>query len=200
VFSASATIIERFGLFTIIVLAESILGTVAGIAEVKDKQPAAWIAFILGILIAFLLWSLYFDMTSEQETKQGYSYMQWFIFLHFPLLAALGVVGACIKVLLAEMGTHSHIIIKWMICVAIATILFMIVGITAVMKEEEEDRSYIRPVSRLLVITGLVVLIIPLFDYYLGTIAFLFVISLILLVPVFTGIRSWVRYKFFEDK
>jgi low temperature requirement protein LtrA len=200
VFSASATLIERFGLFTIIVLAESILGTVAGIAEVKDRYPTAWIAFILGILIAFLLWSLYFDMTSEQETKLGYSYMQWFIFLHFPLLAALGVVGACIKVLLAEIEIHSHINIQWMICVAIATILFMITGIAAVMKEEEEDRSYIRPVSRLLIITGLIVLIVPLFEPYLGTIAFLSVISLILFVPVFIGIRSWVRYKFFEDK
>jgi low temperature requirement protein LtrA len=197
VFSASATLIERFGLFTIIVLAESILGTVAGIAEVKDKHPAAWMAFILGILIAFLLWSLYFDMTSEQETKQGYSYMQWFIFLHFPLLAALGVAGACIKVLLAEIETGSHINIQWMLCVAIATILFMITGIAAVMKEEEEDRSYIRPVSRLLIITAVVVLVVPLFERYLGTIAFLSVISLILFVPVFIGIRSWVQYKFF---
>jgi low temperature requirement protein LtrA len=200
IFSVSATLIERFGLFTIIVLAESILGTVTGIAEVKDKHPAAWIAFILGIFIAFLLWSLYFDMTSEQETKQGYSYMQWFIFLHFPLLAALGVVGACIKVLLAEIEIHSHVNIQWMICAAIATILFMITGIAAVMKEEEEDRSYIQPVSRLLIITGLVVLIVPLFERYSGTIAFLSVISLILFVPVFIGIRSWVRYKFFGDK
>jgi low temperature requirement protein LtrA len=50
VFTASATIVERFGLFTIIVLAESILSTVSGIAEVKDKHPAAWIAFILGYI------------------------------------------------------------------------------------------------------------------------------------------------------
>jgi Predicted membrane protein len=70
VFSASAALVERFGLFTIIVLAESILGTVNGIAEVK-KKPSAWIAFILGILISFLIWSIYFDMTSEQETKKG---------------------------------------------------------------------------------------------------------------------------------
>ena len=126
--------------------------------------------------------------------------MQWFIFLHFPLLAALGVVGACIKVLLAEIEIGSHINIQWMICAAIATILFMITGIAAVMKEEEEDRSYIQPVSRLLIITGLVVLTVPLFEHYLGTIAFLSVISLILFVPVFIGIRSWVRYKFFGDK
>src|SRR6185369_16911873 len=58
VFSASAAIVERFGLFTIILLAESILSIVTGIADEKDKHPSAWIAFILAIVISFLLWSL----------------------------------------------------------------------------------------------------------------------------------------------
>jgi hypothetical protein len=66
------------------------------------------------------------------------------------------------------------------------------------MKEEEEDRSYIRPVSRLLIIAGIIILIIPLFKNYLGTIAFLSVITIVLFVPVFAGIRSWVQYKFFS--
>ena len=200
VFSASATIVERFGLFTIIVLAESIIGTVSGIAEVKDKHPSAWIAFILGILIAFLLWSLYFDMTSEQETKKGYSYMLWFVFLHFPLLAAMSIIGACIKVLIADMETGLHMNVKWMFCVSLATILFMIVGITKIMQEEEEDRSYIRPVSRLLIITGMIMLAIPLLTRELSTLAFLSIIAIILLVPVFIGIRSWVHYRFFSRK
>jgi low temperature requirement protein LtrA len=147
IFTASATLVERFGLFTIIVLAESVLGTVTGISEVKDKHPAAWIAFILGILIAFLLWSLYFDMTSEQETKKGYSYMQWMIFLHFPLLAALSIVGACIKVILVNINLPLGDEIKWMFCAAIATILIMIVGIASIMEEDEEDRSYILPIA-----------------------------------------------------
>ena len=199
VFSASAAIVERFGLFTIIVLAESILGTVTGIAEVKDKNPAAWIAFILGILIAFLLWSLYFDMTSEQETKKGYSYMLWFIFQHFPLLAAMSIVGACIKVLLAEMEA-PNLNVKWIFCLSLSTILFMIVGLTKIMQEEEEDRAYIRPVSRILIVTGIIILIIPLFGRELKTLAFLSIIAIILLVPVLIGVRSWVQYKFFGRK
>ena len=200
IFSASATLVERFGLFTIIVLAESILGTVSGIAEVKDKDTAAWIAFILGIFISFLLWSIYFDMTSEQETKQGYHYLQWLIFLHFPLLASLSVVGACIKVLLADMRADLHLNVQWMFCVAVATILFMTVSIAAIMKEEEEDRSYIRPVSKLLIVTGIIILVIPFFGRYLNTVAFLSAIAIILFVPVFIGIRSWVRYKFFSGR
>ena len=44
VFSASETLVERFGLFTIIVLTESILGTVSGITRVKDQHPIVWIS------------------------------------------------------------------------------------------------------------------------------------------------------------
>ena len=200
VFSASAALVERFGLFTIIVLTESILGTVTGIAEVKDQHPIAWIGFIIGILIAFLLWCIYFDMTSEQETKKGYQYLQWLIFLHFPLLASLGVVGACIKVTLADIETSVPAIIQWMFCIAIAVILLMIVFIAAIMEENEEDRAYIKPVSRLLVIIAVIMLLVPLAGGYLNAIAFLSIIALLLFVPVFVGIKSWVRYKFFSGE
>jgi len=126
--------------------------------------------------------------------------MQWLIFLHFPLLASLSVVGACIKVLIADMEAGNHLTVQWMFCVSVATILFMITGIAKIMKEEEEDRSYIRPVSGLLIIAGIAILLIPLFGNYLHTLAFLSIIALILFVPVFIGIRSWVRYKFFSRK
>jgi low temperature requirement protein LtrA len=200
VFSASAALVERFGLFTIIVLAESILGTVNGIAEVKDKGPSAWIAFILGILISFLLWSIYFDMTSEQETKKGYSYLQWFLILHFPLLMALSVIGACIKILLTDIVVGVSSDVQWMFCIAIATILLIVGAITKIMEEDDESRSYIRPVSRLLVIISGCILLIPLFRKYLGTISFLSVIAIILFIPVFIGVRSWVLYRFFDKK
>jgi len=199
VFTASATLVERFGLFTIIVLAESILGTVTGIAAAHENNPAAWIAFILAILIAFLLWSLYFDMTSEQETKTGYGYLQWLIFLHFPLLAALGMVGACMKVMLMELETGLTSEVRWMFCISVSTILIMIVGIAAIMKEEEEDRAYIRPISRLLIFAAAGILFVPLFGN-LHTLAFMLLVAVFLFVPVFVGIKSWVKYKFYERK
>jgi low temperature requirement protein LtrA len=200
VFSASAALVERFGLFTIIVLAESILAIVNGVAEVKDKEPASWIAFILGIVITFLLWSIYFDMTSEQETKKGYAWLQLLIFFHFPLLASFGVVGACIRVMLEEMEGTQHSEVQWIFCTALAAILFLIVAIAAIMQEEEEDRSYIKPVSKLLNIACILILLVPFVGSYLNTLAFFSIITLLLFVPVFVGLRSWVKYKFFSKK
>lgn len=195
VFTASAAIVERFGLFTIIVLAESILAIVTGVAEVKDKQPVVWIAFIIAILIAFLLWSIYFDMTSEQETKKGYSYMQWLMFLHFPLLASLSILGACIKVLITDMEIPLSNNVEWIFSLSLSIILFMISGITRIMEEDDESRSYIRPVVPLLIIAGILILLLPLLR--LSSLAFLSCIAVILFVPVFVGIRHWVKYQFF---
>jgi low temperature requirement protein LtrA len=200
VFSASAALVERFGSFTIIVLAESILAIVSGVAEVKDKEPASWLGFILGILITFLLWSIYFDMTSEQETKKGYVNLQLFVFLHYPLLASFGVVGACVRVMLEEMEGSQHNEVQWIFCVALASILFLIVAIAAIMRQEEENLSYIKPVSRLLIITGILILLIPFIGSYLNTVAFFGIITLLLSVPVFIGVRSWVKYKFFSKR
>jgi low temperature requirement protein LtrA len=199
VFSASEALVERFGLFTIIVLAESILGTVTGIAVIKDKTPTEWIAFILAILIAFLLWSLYFDMTSEQETRKGYRYMQWLVFLHYPLLAAFCVVGACIHVLLVS-GIPEELPrqILWMFCSAIAVILFTITGITKIMEEDEESRAFIRPAARVSMVIGVGILLVPLFGKYLNCLSFLAIVAILLFILVFVGIRNWVRYKFFS--
>jgi low temperature requirement protein LtrA len=196
VFTASAALVERFGLFTIIILAECILGTVSGITEVKHQQPAAWAAAVLAILIAFLIWSLYFDMTSEQETKEGYGYMLSLIYLHYPLVVSLSIVGACTKVMLLSMGTGVSATVQWMFCVAVATILVTVVGLTRIMREEEEDRAYIQPVSRLLLVIAVMILLVPLLGRYLGTLPFLGLIACLLLFPVLIGIKSWARYKF----
>ncbi len=196
VFSASEAIIERFGLFTIIVLAESILGTVSGVAQIKDKEPVAWIAFFLGILISFLLWSIYFDMTSQRDTKTGYKYQQLLIFLHFPLLFAMSVVGACVKVLLEDMQAGAHAGVLWIFCIAIVVLLLMIIFLTSVMKQEEEDRSYVRPVVRTLLLISIILLLIPLFGKWLSTPVFLSIITLLLFVPVVIGVINWIRYRF----
>jgi len=199
VFSASAAIVERFGLLTIIIMTESILSTVSGIEGFKDKQPAMWIAFILGILISFLLWNIYFDMTSEQETKKGYKYMQLLIFIHFPLLASLSIIGASIKVLLINMEHELPRGVEWMFCIALFILLYSIVALTKIMQEDAEERSYIKPVSRKLLICGACVLIIPLIGN-LHTLEFMGIVAFILFIPVVVGVRAWIKYKYGEVK
>jgi low temperature requirement protein LtrA len=196
VFSASASIVERFGLFTIIVLTESILGTVAGVTEAKHRSPAAWAAAVLALFLSFLLWSLYFDMTSEQETKPGYHNLQALIFLHFPLLAALSFIGACVKALLGRMGGRLPGDLPWLFCLALAVVPLSIVGLTRIMNEREEQRAYIRPIARVMVICAFALIGTAPFGRALGALGMLAVAVGILLVPVAIGVRAWVHSRF----
>lgn len=197
VFTASAAIVERFGLFTIIVLAESILATVTGVAAVPDKQAMVWVAFIMAILFSFLLWWIYFDMMSTQETKTGYNYMQWLIFLHFPLLASLAFIGACLKILLSNVGNALNPVVVQMFCTSLAVILLMIVGLAKIMEGEEEDLIYINPVSRVLLLEVALLFMLPGLLSNPTTLSLLGCATVLLLIPVFVGVRSWIRFKFF---
>lgn len=67
------------------------------------------------------------------------------------------------------------------------------------MKEEEEDRSYIKPVSRILFLVAVALLVVPVFSTHFSPVSFLSIVAAMLLVPVTIGIRSWVNYKFFSN-
>jgi low temperature requirement protein LtrA len=125
--------------------------------------------------------------------------MQYLIFLHFPLLASLGMVGASMKVLLVNIEEDIHDITYWLFSIAIVVILLTTAGVAAIMKEEEEDRAYIRPVSKLLFIVSAVLLVVPFFSSYFTPVMFLSIVAVVLLVPVTIGIKSWVNYKFFSN-
>ncbi len=137
-------------------------------------------------------------MTSEQETKKGYRYMQYLIFLHFLLLAALATAGACLRVLMADVGTVPPITLQWMFCGSISVILLTITGLPFVMEESEEDRAYITPVSRLLAGATVLILLLPVITPDFSVTWLLSAIAVLLAIPVFMGIRSWVRFRFFS--
>ena len=124
--------------------------------------------------------------------------IRWLIFLHVPLLVALSVTGACLKNMLVHMQAGINSQIQWIICSAIAIILLSIAALTLIMKEEEEDRSYINPVRRILVLISAIILLIPLMKFITGVLLFLSAVAVILLIPVVIGISSWIRYRFKE--
>ncbi len=63
---------ERFGLFTLIVLGESIVVLTSAVLD-TDWQPASALAAIFGFAIAACLWWLYFDHVDEGAIAQSFS-------------------------------------------------------------------------------------------------------------------------------
>ena len=116
---------ERMGLFTLIVLGESIVGIVTGMTEqVWDVYSV--IEASLGLCISFSLWWLYFDSTGRlpiqilREKGRISLYLIW-LYTHFPLVVAITAVGVGIRRLVSS---EQHSVLDnsdlWLICGSVA--------------------------------------------------------------------------------
>jgi low temperature requirement protein LtrA len=80
-------LVERFGLFTLIVLGESVISVAQGAADV-DWTAATLAAAVAGFLVVTGLWWLYFDRLDEGAVRSVLRGLIW-NYTHLPLLAAL---------------------------------------------------------------------------------------------------------------
>jgi low temperature requirement protein LtrA len=116
---------ERFGLFIIIVLGESIVNVVATLDRKVWGLPAAASAF-LALVVAFSLWWIYFanldGAAVRAARREGRTrlYQVW-LYTHFPLAAALAAAGVAVGHLLAiRPGGELEAADRWLLCGSVA--------------------------------------------------------------------------------
>ena len=85
-------LVERFGLFTLIVLGESVVRVAQGAADVDDWTTATLAAAGGGFLLVAGLWWLYFDRLDEGAVRSVLRGLVW-NYTHLPLLAGLVAVA-----------------------------------------------------------------------------------------------------------
>jgi low temperature requirement protein LtrA len=93
---------ERFGLFTLILLGESVVAVMQGMESQEDWTPAAAASAFLGMGITFLLWWWYFDGAagaSEQPVRSKRDAVRFHLwsYAHFPLYLAIVIVGVGVQ-------------------------------------------------------------------------------------------------------
>jgi low temperature requirement protein LtrA len=98
---------ERFALFTIIVLGESVVAVALGTADEAWRVASAATA-VLGFVAVACLWWVYFDAGVGGGLSSRTGSMQVFTRVHIPLLAALTAVGAGVQLLIEE-AAHGHL-------------------------------------------------------------------------------------------
>jgi low temperature requirement protein LtrA len=86
---------ERFGTFFIIVLGESVLAAVVGVADVRFTFDS-WVVAGTCFLIALCLWWIYFDLADTSVVGRGALGLVY-VYSHFPLFAGVAVLGAGTK-------------------------------------------------------------------------------------------------------
>lgn len=97
---------ERFGLFTIIFLGESVAGMVAGLSE-HDFELIPYANAVLGFLITFSLWWLYFENLKETALQKLGVFSGTWIYMHLPFMMGLASLGVAIEHAIAAGGEHG---------------------------------------------------------------------------------------------
>jgi low temperature requirement protein LtrA len=87
---------ERYGLFTIIVLGESLVAVVVGISG-TDWQLASAVTAAVGFLAAACLWWVYFDFIELADIRRGLLARNVFIYGHLLVAMGLTATGVGIK-------------------------------------------------------------------------------------------------------
>ena len=144
---SSSHLPERFGLFTLIVLGESVIAVVGGTSARHDLDPLTMLAGALGLALAFGFWWIYFDQVAGRRRRANpWAFMGW-AYTHMALLMALTATGAGILNLLSFEGTGGTggaplpTGVRWLVCGAVAATLLALGVIELATMSDEPARE-----------------------------------------------------------
>jgi low temperature requirement protein LtrA len=112
---------ERFGLFVIIVLGESIVSVINGVAQ-QEWQFMSVVFAVLGFAIAFSLWWIYFENVGSTAlraagTAQKIQILQVWLYGHLPLVIGMAATGIGVKHLIMSNPMMAlNDADRWLIC------------------------------------------------------------------------------------
>jgi low temperature requirement protein LtrA len=195
---------ERMGLFTIIVLGESILGVVIGLTG-HAWNIYSTLSVGLGLSIPFSLWWIYFDniggsaiRAASEKGRIGIYYV-W-LYMHFPLVVGLTAIGVGIK---HAASSNQEIALPfseiWLICGSVSSCLFVqaILHLTAV---DDSDAKYKTRSKWALyrIISGIAILAIPICGLRLFPVTLMLILAVVCAFQIVLDLRDHPHHRIFK--
>jgi low temperature requirement protein LtrA len=121
------SLVERFGLFTIIVLGEVILGVVAGLSA-AEQDVKTILTGLLALSLGFGFWWIYFDLVGRRLPRADGGALSSWVMSHLPITGSITAAGAGMVSLIG----HAHDArapagTSWLLAGAVATGLIALV-------------------------------------------------------------------------
>jgi len=98
------SLVERFGLFVIIVLGEVIFGVVEGLSVAPEADLKTLTTGSLALIVGFGIWWIYFDLVGRRLPKRDRGAISTWMLSHLPITMAIAAVGAGMVSLIE----HAH--------------------------------------------------------------------------------------------
>ncbi|MFX0071718.1 MAG: low temperature requirement protein A [Candidatus Hermodarchaeota archaeon] len=174
---------ERFGLFTILVLGESVLGVIAGMSNNDNLTPIVIISAVFGLVLAFMLWWLYFDQVAGRRPKYGTWWPARWVYSHLALVISITAIGAGILNVIAESELTLHLENSLLLSGAVASALIFI-GFIEWTRGPDSDGTTYEHISQVRFISSGIALMIGVLSYILNSALLLLVLLSILLLAL----------------
>lgn len=196
---SSTKLPERFGLFLIIVLGESIVGVVKGMAMKEHLNGHIIVNFLMGITLTFGLWWIYFDFIGRRPPKHGtYLNISW-TYLHLPLVIFITAIGAGILQLVSNDSHYveSEVSILIALCLGLSLITLGLLETTLHRHIDEPTHKFWSPAIK--IITGIFSLILIIFCFSLDLHLLMSFMILLVLINMFYGAYVWFNQNLNEE-
>ena len=188
--NVSPSMIERFGLLSIIVLGEVVVAVVLGTGSVNLNLTIG-ITALLGTLVAVGLWWLYFDLVSHKKPKKGlFPFSIWYYF-HLPLTGGIVSVGAALQNIIKQGEVVIPFNIHITFITGISMTLICIAVLMKVIEAHNEFRDFFKYGPWLLLSSGVLIWISLFFS--LNAVTLLSITLFALFIPVLIGFNSWLK-------
>jgi low temperature requirement protein LtrA len=176
---------ERFGIFTILVLREPIFGVIDGISDATHQLTLEYAVLgILGLLLAFLLWIMYFDEVSDHRIRQRIWTRYFWSYLHLPLI--LGIAGLGAGILNAYHHIHEPLTspVSWLICGGIAVTIICIALIELSEDTPSTGLTRLKRLDIVQIVAAVAIFLLGAVAQSLQPLAFFLILAGLMLVPV----------------
>jgi low temperature requirement protein LtrA len=184
------SLVERFGLFTIIVLGEIVVGVVAGVSEHHHLNWEIGGIAALGTLIAIGQWWVYFDPVSHHIPRSGLFMISAWFYLHLPMTMGVAAVGAAVLNVVEHAGESLLLEATWLLLGAISITLISITALTRTIQLTPEQKEATTVGARVMLLSAVLIILLGFLN--LDTLPLLFAVIVLLLAPIFFGLKVWI--------
>jgi low temperature requirement protein LtrA len=191
-FDISESLIERFGLFTIIVLGEVVVGVVVGMSD-ADRTAIVIVTGMLGLGIGIAYWWTYFDFVGGRRVKMSNRAHTSWMMGHFPIVLGIAATGAAMVSLIEHADSASTPApTAWLLTGTVALALVALALVTTSLSDAERVPQVFGPLRWALLIAALAALSLG----WMRPAPWLLALGLWALLSVvwFYAILRWVKY------
>jgi low temperature requirement protein LtrA len=148
-FGATTTdsLVERFGLFVIIVLGEVVVGVVSGLSE-TERHVESIATGLLGLMIGFAFWWTYFDFVGRRCPSTDHMALVRWMMSHLPVTLSITATGAAMISLIEHAGDdRAPTATAWLLAGSVAVGLLALIVTMHSLADYRRVLSIYRPLS-----------------------------------------------------